>query len=157
MTVNLENEKSTVTGTVEMLTKKAGTENSITTEIVSVTATHNSITTENNEQGESPTKHDITQISLMIAGPFVLFDIGLIVLIYRKKLLSCLRGKHDRPMYNTNNNSEARNINTNNLTLSNDTSSLMEPVSVRGENGWYICMCNKLDLFYIKQTLYLTR
>ncbi|KAH3836429.1 hypothetical protein DPMN_109799 [Dreissena polymorpha] len=49
---------------------------------------------EENEHGGSYKKPDITQLALMIAGPFVVFDLGLFMFIYRKKLISYLGGKH---------------------------------------------------------------
>ncbi|XP_052265341.1 uncharacterized protein LOC127867873 isoform X2 [Dreissena polymorpha] len=140
MTESYENETSTVTTTEVRFTKT--TENSITTENATVTETHNITATEENEHRESPTKHDIIHVSLMIAGSFVLFDIGLVVFIYRKKLLSCLRGierKLDLPIHNNANISVTSNINMaavlNNVTWSNGTSSSMEPVSTRIGSG----------------------
>ncbi|XP_052265344.1 uncharacterized protein LOC127867873 isoform X5 [Dreissena polymorpha] len=142
MTESYENETSTVTTTEVRFTKTTGTENSITTENATVTETHNITATEENEHRESPTKHDIIHVSLMIAGSFVLFDIGLVVFIYRKKLLSCLRGierKLDLPIHNNANISVTSNINMaavlNNVTWSNGTSSSMEPVSTRIGSG----------------------
>ncbi|KAH3867736.1 hypothetical protein DPMN_030871 [Dreissena polymorpha] len=61
MTESFENETSKVSTTEVMLTKTAGKENGITTE--------------ENEHKESPAKHDITHVSLMIAGSFVLFGL----------------------------------------------------------------------------------
>ncbi|XP_052258191.1 uncharacterized protein LOC127862958 isoform X2 [Dreissena polymorpha] len=143
MITNIDNETGTVTATAEMPSnaKKLGPEKSTKTESVIVNTTNSANSTEENKSEESIAKQNIsvTQLAVIICGPFVLFVIGLVVLVFRKKLCSCSRGKHNLTMLNKENNSVEGNINvtivSNNATSSNPTSSWMEPVSTHSEAG----------------------
>ncbi|KAH3694140.1 hypothetical protein DPMN_081579 [Dreissena polymorpha] len=143
MPTNIDNETGTVTATVEMPSnaKKLGPDKSTKTESVIVNTTNNANSTEENKSEESIAKQNIsvTQLAVIICGPFVFFVIGLVVLVFRKKLCSCSRGKHNLTMLNKENNSVEGDINmaivSNNATSSNPTSSWMEPVSTHSEAG----------------------
>ncbi|XP_052286939.1 uncharacterized protein LOC127882379 isoform X2 [Dreissena polymorpha] len=146
----------TVSQVVYVKTNAESQENNTTTESANITTARNTNNTAELNREESDKKREMTRLALLIAGPFVVFDIGLVLFIYRKKLLSGLKRDNcqvDDRQVNTNDNPTAGgNVNIpadmNNSGSSNAHSALKEAVAILcidGRNPTQQCGINDLQ------------